>query len=175
MKKGVSPLIAWVLLIGFTVGVGILVSNFVIKQTEKFKPGELVEGGLFCDSVAFSADSYCRDNLPNNPDPNWGILQLTIKNRGAFSINKIAYNLNDVRGAISDSVLSNVQPSGTTEISIVVKDDNIVTDNSNNMKIKKLVLTPLIIEEEKEVSCSEKKFIMTEDMFNDVQTCGGVA
>ncbi|MEW6063097.1 MAG: hypothetical protein AB1571_01870 [Nanoarchaeota archaeon] len=174
MKKAVSPLIAWVLLIGFTVGVGILVSNFVIKQTERFKPGELVEGSLFCDSVAFSVDSYCRGELPNNPS-GWGKLTLSLKNRGSFTINKIVYNLNDARGVISDSIQLTLQPGGSEEISLAVKDNNIVNGITNNMEIKKLILTPVITEEEKEVSCSEKKFIMTEDMFDEVQPCGGAS
>ena len=44
MKKAISPLIAWILLIGFTVTMAAFISNWVIQQTkETFQPEKLLE------------------------------------------------------------------------------------------------------------------------------------
>ncbi len=172
-KKAVSPLVAWVLLIGFTIGVGVLVSNFIIKQTEKtFRPEELAIGSLYCGEVAFTVDSYCRDILPNNPE-GWGLLKLSLKNRGAFTITKIGINLKDDRGTVSDIVdLSpNVlKPGDEADFPIAVKDKANIDSNKKliGTAVEKITLTPIILEEGRNVSCGEKRFIITNDMLLNI-------
>jgi len=54
MKKAISPLIAWILLIGFTVTMAAFISNWVIQQTkETFQPEKLLES-MSCEGVSFS-------------------------------------------------------------------------------------------------------------------------
>lgn len=76
-KKGVSPVIAYVLLISLAVGLGALVFNFYIgtteKQTETFL--DPIEGGMECDSVNINV-GFDNENIK-------------IYNSGMLSINKL--------------------------------------------------------------------------------------
>ena len=74
MKKAVSSLIAWVLLIGFAVTLGVFVSRWSLQQAQKSTTGieEMVMGDIQCSDVAISG--YCVDN------------KVKIKNRGTLTI-----------------------------------------------------------------------------------------
>ena len=91
-KKGVSPLIATVLLVAFAVAIGAVVSNYIIKQTKEFKPEKLVEDSLLCDDVnlGYSIDPST-DILPKDwlclYEPNV-LAGINIVNKGKFSIYK---------------------------------------------------------------------------------------
>lgn len=56
MKKGVSSLIAWVLLIGFAVTLAVFVSRWSLQQAQKSTEGveEMVMGDIQCSDVAIS-------------------------------------------------------------------------------------------------------------------------
>ena len=74
MKKGQGQLIAFVLLIGFTVVLGIMVGNWMIKQSGKMgKATERAEVDVRCADV--SIVSVC--------DPYLGLM---IKNTGNFKV-----------------------------------------------------------------------------------------
>ena len=50
-KRGISPLIATVLLIGTTIAIAAIVSTYVIQQTKKFDPEAIVGESTFCQDV----------------------------------------------------------------------------------------------------------------------------
>ncbi len=74
-KKAVSSLIAWVLLIGFAVTLGVFVTKWSLQQAQKSTTGieEMVMGDIQCSDVAISG--YCDES--NN---------IKIKNRGTLTI-----------------------------------------------------------------------------------------
>jgi len=52
-KRGISPILSTVLLVGFTIALAMVVSNFLIQQTEeKFNPENIITESEFCDSVS---------------------------------------------------------------------------------------------------------------------------
>jgi len=75
MKKGISPLIATVLIIGFVVAIGAVVMlwgrGFVKERTEK--EGALSEAKLNCNSIDLKVVDTSQD-------------EVTIENRGSVSI-----------------------------------------------------------------------------------------
>ena len=92
MKKAISPLIAWILLIGFTVTMAAFISNWVIQQTkETFQPEKLLES-MSCEGVSFSITTICIDNvvIGDCPEGNkYYFDQIKVKNKGAYTIRNI--------------------------------------------------------------------------------------
>lgn len=74
MKKGVEALIAWVLLIGFAVTLGVFVSRWSLQQAQKSTEGttQMIEEDIQCSDVAISG--YCEGT------------NVKVKNRGTLNI-----------------------------------------------------------------------------------------
>jgi len=101
-KRGISPLIATVLLVAFAVAMAAFVSTFVIKKTKEFKPASFVEDSALCDSVTLAYD-IIKDPTSTPPDKlklslapgvtnTYLIEGLSLRNKGSFSIYKITIN-----------------------------------------------------------------------------------
>lgn len=105
MKKGQGQLVAFVLLIGFTVVIGVMVGNWMIKQarTSGGKAVERAELDVRCADVSIS--SVC-DGTPK------------IKNTGYFTITKLKVGGNDIIpvGGIKPNKLSQTL---NTEVNII--------------------------------------------------------
>jgi|SRR3989344_2671540 len=90
MKRGISPLIATVLLVAFSVALAAIVSNYVINKTKDFKPDAIVEDSLLCDEV--SLGYVIKDpTVVMCESVGSGIFKLDgikLKNRGSFTIYK---------------------------------------------------------------------------------------
>lgn len=79
-RKGVSPLIAWVLLIGLAVAIGIAVMNWAIDVT----PEPDVDLS-YCDDVSISFVSYEPDYTPGNVG-----FDFVLENTGYFSVDLLS-------------------------------------------------------------------------------------
>jgi len=92
-KRGISPLIATVLLVAFAVALAGIVSTYVISKTKEFKPEAIVEDSLLCDEVnlGFSVDSDLSnvkcDSITDSTDVKY-FKGLKLKNKGGFTIHK---------------------------------------------------------------------------------------
>ncbi len=71
-RKGVETLIAWVLLIGLSISLAALVTNWAINNVNKFRPEDQANQDLYCGDVSISINSGCE-----------------VKNTGVFGIDKI--------------------------------------------------------------------------------------
>src|SRR3989338_1842940 len=104
-KRGISPLLASVLLVALAITMAAIVSNFVINKTKEFNPEQIAEQSLFCDSVSLGYTINDPDKLniygENDNDPNTGkrinakvslFSPVTLINRGAFSIHQFIVN-----------------------------------------------------------------------------------
>src|SRR3989338_11616931 len=94
-KKAISPLIATVLLVGFSIVLAGIVTTFVINKTKEFQPEKIIEDDLLCDNVAIDITV-----------PNPGLLVYTIAtddttkllkglnliNKGSFTIHQLTIN-----------------------------------------------------------------------------------
>ena len=146
MKKGQGQMVAFVLLIGFTVVIGIMVGNWAIQRASK--TGEsIVERGEIdtrcadvaiagvCDCVEFSVDEGCTN------------MNFLIRNKGVFKV-KLRNKNNPVGG--SDWIYPNKD-------SIFIS----LPADLNNLNI-----VPFIEIEGKEHGCSSKAITVTSDYCN---------
>ena len=78
-KKGVSPLIAWMLLISLSVAIGFFVINWAIENIPEPKPDF-----NYCEDVSLSF----KDPVYTTSDP--PTFEVTLINNGYFSIDKIS-------------------------------------------------------------------------------------
>ena len=74
MKKGVSPLIAYVFLVALAVSIGMIVTSTLIERVQDLELGEHTE---YCKDISLTLDKGCTDV---------GVLKLDITNEGSFSI-----------------------------------------------------------------------------------------
>ncbi|MBS3145541.1 hypothetical protein J4414_01945 [Candidatus Woesearchaeota archaeon] len=147
MKKGVSPLIAWILIIGLTVSLALIVGNFLKESAETTKESliEYVEGGSTCDKIIINAEPLECNKASRN-------IKLKINNRGFLAINKI-----QVRIFYSDNTLGN---------EIVSFNNNLLPDNNieavvpiENKAIIKLQAVPI----REETGCADKKAELSQE------------
>lgn len=94
-NKGVSPLIATVLLIGFSVALAAMVSTFVIQKTKDFDPSSVVASS-YCEQAALavgSAPATLGESEGSCPTGGDYLLaeNLQLVNKGAFTVRKISY------------------------------------------------------------------------------------
>ena len=90
-KRGISPLLATVLLVALTVTIAALVSNFLLSKAKSFDPSVIAEQSVFCDEVSLGytvpdpAQLSIVTKIVGGLDYSF-FENLTIVNRGAFSI-----------------------------------------------------------------------------------------
>ncbi|MBT4630787.1 hypothetical protein HOC06_01010 [Candidatus Woesearchaeota archaeon] len=82
MKRGISPLVSWVLLIGFSVAAGILITQWAISIAQNVEFPEDKE--TYCNEVQLDVESIC---LYDGEDK----AHITLKNNGAFTIKRIGF------------------------------------------------------------------------------------
>ena len=132
-KKGVSEIIAWILLLGFSVSLAVIIYNWSRTQTEDLTQSTVsfVEGKLECQEVS--------TNVATNPECN----QLTITNRGKLNIDQFA-----IRTFTGDQANSLIEEGVLTP-----KKSKIV----NIQNPDKIEVIPIVEINNKMIGCNEKK------------------
>ncbi len=156
-KRGVSPLLAAVLLVAFAITLGAIVSNYVINKAREFDPEKIAEASILCESVSLG---YTADENLHLEDQGGGISTLepvTIINRGSFSIHKLIIT--------APGQVSQTYPINTPLKYIAPGDSN----NEYNISIgldpassdKRIKIVPVINDREKNkfVQCAERQIV----------------
>lgn len=116
-KRGISPLIATVLLIGFTIGMAAFVSTYIIKQTKQFDVQKIIGADELCSEVSFQVitdpEILNQCTLVEGSAgicPSGGgvktISNALLKNKGSFKIWKFTINSENIPSyVIGDTVL----------------------------------------------------------------------
>ena len=137
-KRGISPLISWVLLIGFVIGLSLMVTTWVKQQAET-RADKLVEGvesDIRCNGVAFNAKLEC------NATP----IELTIANKGKFTINKLTIR----------------QPDNSYQLVVEIPPTEKKTKNLKSFITSDPAdLIPIISINGKDVTCSARKIVIS--------------
>ncbi len=81
-KRGISPLISWVLIIGFAVAAGILITQWTIKLIDDTQFPEDKEA--YCNDVQMEITNACINNGGDN-------ITVTVLNEGSFSIKRVGF------------------------------------------------------------------------------------
>ena len=147
MKKGISPLIATVLLVAFSIALAGIVSTYVINKTSEFDPGAIVEDSLLCDEVNLGFLVTDTDISNVDCEDVSGITLfngLSLKNKGSFTIRKIQIDSPGIEGGIPTPINENtgIKPSASIDQSLPF------TGNFLDAIIK---ITPSIVDPEENI------------------------
>ena len=94
-KKAISPLIATVLLVGFSIVLAGIVTTFVINKTKEFQPEKIIEDDLLCDNVAIDItvpDINLLSYITASDGTTKLLKGLNLTNKGSFTIHKVTIN-----------------------------------------------------------------------------------
>ncbi|MDD5133603.1 MAG: hypothetical protein PHD81_00420 [Candidatus Nanoarchaeia archaeon] len=181
MKKSISPLIAYVMLVGFTVIIGVFVSNYIINQTREQVSNIEKGSDLYCPDTSINVQLDCYKTFGNeNNNEATRKLNFTFKNTGSFNIINITLYLkygtelielkktehfsitSDSEGNIN---LASVEPGINAHLLLStnkpLKDEDLdASDNDLDLTSKPLevIITPIIHVEDKNIICNEKVF-----------------
>lgn len=97
-KRGISPLIATVLLVGFTIVMAGIVSTFIIKQTkETFNPDKLLEDSTLCDQMVLGVVVSKADDLKIIQGSSINYLRgVYVQNKGTYAIRGITLTVDGI-------------------------------------------------------------------------------
>lgn len=163
-KRGVSPLLAAVILVAFAVALGGIVSNIVLKQAAEFDPEKLAESSVHCESVSLGYDIddfvnfgiYARD-IPGSDDEFHFVEQITLVNRGSFSIHRLIVNTGgtDSTDYLIDNADNKLKPGADNRYNISIY----INPNDDDKRIK---FVPIIKDIEKDifVRCPDRQLII---------------
>ncbi len=107
MKKGISELISYVLLVGFAITIGTFVILWAIGI---FENPDFEDPRINCPQVSLSLESYCR-YTDSSFNPSKEFLNLSIYNRGSFNITKLTIYKSETRRGINESDSKDVDPN----------------------------------------------------------------
>ena len=133
-KRGISPIIATVLLITFSIITFYGVANWTNKLVKK-SAGDVTkytENDLYCGSVGLNL--VCGDSGPS------------LRNSGTLTIKKIVIRKNE--GVVDEPPDVNLEPGETYSLSI---DDDFIS------------VIPIVSIEDKEYGCANKGYVFSED------------
>lgn len=167
-KKAVSPLIAYILLIGMVVAMSVIVGNFLIKQARdvNFDSKEIE---IYCADAAIDAYSVCSELQGTEVY----IIGFNMTNRGYFNISDVTIvrkTGSDVKTLTSDEFTFFTYNGG----SLNTQKMNLAPGNRALLKIAgittstEIFITPKINVNEKTASCNEKVFKLS-----NIQPIGG--
>jgi|TARA_B100001971_G_C18247138_1_gene575153 hypothetical protein len=132
-KKGIGPIIAWILLLGFSISLAVMIFNWTRTQTEDLTESTInyVEGKLECQEVSI--------NVVTNVE----CTEITINNRGKLNIEQFAIRVfrEDEKTLISEDLLA---PKASTTLPPIIQ-------------FNKLQVIPIIEVNDKLVGCIEKR------------------
>ena len=154
-KKGVSPLIAWVLLIGLSVSIGFLIINWAVQNIPEPEP-EL----SFCDDVSLFLVSSSNEDL--------GQISFDVVNNGLFNITKFSFGVIKPEEYENAQCIYSAEVAPGTELSLQIgleteyDDLNCPAEGDGIGRAGEVYLIPWIrpIEGEDAINCNGKKLII---------------
>lgn len=152
-KKGISPLIATVLLIGFAIALAILVyfwwGNILREQAQK----QLVEAPIICaEQVELSAkDATCYNEV--SPTGDYFVL-LYLENKGSVTIDDLRVRIIGATSSTTVTIGEGLKKTQTKQTSVPY---NIGTIG----QVKQVVVEPILIRGGKSTTCREQAITLT--------------
>jgi len=157
-KKAVSPLIAWVLLIGFTITMAAFITTFTINRIKSLDIEGSAEVELYCGDVQLRLAELCRTSNTS--------LKVDLINSGLFNIHKLSIQLDSSFQPLkTDSIyfITPIPPQEKILHTIELKEVDGRGDH-----IRSLTIVPWVVvqdEDDKinEIACSDKKISFDDD------------
>lgn len=82
-KRGISPLIAWVLLVSFAIAMALLVTKWVVDNVKDI---EFTDDQAYCDDASITLTNVCI----TSEGVNTGQINISMKNNGDFRIDRLS-------------------------------------------------------------------------------------
>ena len=145
-RKAVSPIIAYVLLIGIVIAISAAVGSWLYTQAKS--PGFAVDK---CEGVSISIEKVeCEaDSLSSGYN-----IKYTVKNRGRFTIDKLSVKV-DFGGGLGDPYKYSLDEVGDLNLKPLV-DENEYTNTKNFRSIiNRIKVTPWLVKGNEELLCSD--------------------
>ena len=147
MKRGVSPLIAWVLIIGLTITLSLVVGSFIKKTAEDTSSTliDYVEGGATCDKIIINAKPLECNKASEK-------IKLEISNEGFLSVDQAQVRIFYIDNTVGNEIGSfnnALKPNDVVDVEVRVE----------RKIINKLQVIP--IREEK--GCVNKKIELSQE------------
>ena len=120
MKKGISPLIAAVLLVGFTIAMAAFVTNFLIQKTEEsFQPETIIGSSEYCDfvSLGYTVNGLTVTNFTAVGNVK-NVSGIQVTNKGSFTIWKLTIQ-NPGADETEGNIPLGVKPKGVLDFMIL--------------------------------------------------------
>jgi len=153
-KKGVETIIAWVLLVGFTVALGAVVSNWAIQQAKQINPEKMANPDLYCDNLRLSVEPFvCNPNLNS----------ITVQNKG-YRNSPVTF----VK-VLTDKGTQNIN---TTQLLGVNQEIEIPINCEGALSganIERIDVVPSVNTSKELIRCEEKVYILKEDILSTCQ------
>ena len=146
-KKGQAALVAWVLLIGLSVALAVVVSTWTKKQAEETSKGIVseTEADLRCAGVSFNVAPQCE--IPYD--------ELKVVNRGDFTIHKFVVHIKPREGNLISNTI-NLFEKGYVPLK---PGDTQTLKTQDSFMNSEIDLTPFIQINDQYVGCSTRKLI----------------
>ena len=144
MKRGQGAIIAWVLLIGLSVSLAVVVSTWTRQQAEETAEGIVsqTEVDLRCASVSFNAAPDCVNSF-----------EMKIVNRGDFTIHKFVAQIQSKDGKLVSNTI-NLFENGREPLK---PGDTQTLKTQNSFQASEIGLVPFIKVDDQIVGCSARK------------------
>jgi len=168
MKKAISPLISFILLVGMMVTIGSMVGLYLINQAKDTSNnlGRNQNENLYCPDVAISVDKLCYDNtFTPQISQNGGLvykLRLKLKNRGTFTIYNISFNTDPLTSLNVYAIELPIEPGDikdldfTTNLGTINQDS--ITLEITEHDLNSISIIPKIRIEGEDIICNQKIF-----------------
>ena len=178
MKKAISPLIAWILLVGFTIATAAFITNFIIGETERTVDTlSYIEEGGFCEGVYLDLMESCKQppslscTAPKIPKK----LELNLVNKGSFTIKRLAVNVLDFDYGGGQNKIPNSPNSALKDNKGLKPGEELIQTLSFclNPSENEVKIIPSInaTQDKKEKFCNENALVLRDDILDSMPDC----
>lgn len=180
MKKAISVLLSWVLIIGFAVAMSAIIFGwaipFVEKISNKLDKSQNVE--IYCDNTRIKIVDICR--MDSNSYSNRSI-NITLQNTGSYNIKRLSITRETTHSPIQSCFMylpTPLEPGSSTSFDLAMLAsfidssgnilDCITIDSDVNQRlhggyVKVIEITPYVNIEGQEIPCSSSR-VTTKDI-----------
>lgn len=178
MKKAISVLLSWVLIIGFAVAMSAIIFGwaipFVNKISDKLDKSQNVD--IYCDNTRIKIVDICRmDNTTYNNQS----INITLQNTGSYNIKRLSITRETTHSPIQSCFMyltpniietgattsfqlamlaSFTDPSGNS-LDCIILDQNPINENF----VKQIEITPFVNIDDQEIPCPTSR-VTTKDI-----------
>jgi len=178
MKKAISPLIAWILLVGFTIATAAFITNFIIEETQRTVDTlSYIEEGGFCEGVYLDLTNSCIDGSTNScgTDKTNYPLKLTMVNKGSFMIKRLAINVEDFNYGGGQNKIPPNSNNALKDNNGLKPGEELIQQLSFCLKASeneiKIIPSINATQDKKEKFCNENALVLRDDILNAMPGC----